>query len=388
MTNQAPDSSTPPLLQAGITTGIIALGLVGMFVLFSLRQTPKRGGDESIVQHVSVTPLIYHSQTPVTIRAYGTVEPAHKVELRSEVSGVVIRTIDELRPGSIVQADTLLAQIDPHDYEQAVVSAESNVLSAEAALELELGQQVIAREEFQLLQESVSSKSNVRALRKPQLKDKEAALAAARSQLAQAERNLERTKLKTPFPALVVSENLEQGQYLTSQTLAATLVDTREFYIEAELELDKLPFVAANAQVQVESSQGLFEGRVIGPIGDLDPKSRLATLLISVPNPIQNSQRLFIGDYLRVTIAGNPAEDVYQIPRAAARSNNTVWVVNSDNLLSIKYFTAIFSNPDNLLVRADFVEGDALIVSSIPVMKPGMPVSRINLQEPAHDAPS
>jgi RND family efflux transporter MFP subunit len=380
MTSKRKGLSSSFLVQAGLTTGLIAVGLVGMFILFSLRGTPKKGSDETIVQHVSVVPLRHYEQAPVTIRAYGTVQPAHKVELRPEVSGVVTRTIDDLRPGTIVAANTVLAEIDSHDYEQALVRAQSNVLSAEASLELELGQQVVAREEFQLLDKNMSSKSNVRALRKPQLKDKQAALASARSQLAQAQRNLERTKITTPFPALILSENLELGQYLTNQSVAATLIDTREFFVETELELDKLAFVTPNAQVRVECTQGIFEGRVIGPVGDLDTNSRLATVLISIPDPIQPSQRLFIGDYLTVDIVGIPAQDVYEIPRAAVRSRNTVWVVNNDNRLAVKQFSSVFSNPDNLLVRGDFIEGDALIVSSIPVMKPGMPVSRITLK--------
>jgi len=96
---------------------------------------------------------------PTAVEAMGLIMAAREVVLRPRVGGEIVAISNELLPGGRFKAGEMVARIDPTDYELALKRQESELARARSAVQLELGQQSIAREEFALLGEDLDDEN-------------------------------------------------------------------------------------------------------------------------------------------------------------------------------------------------------------------------------------
>ena len=182
----------------------------------------------------------------LTVTSQGTVSPRTESELVPEVAGRVIEVSPSFVSGGFFEAGELLLRIDPHDYRQAVVQAGSAVAQAELRLASEQAEADVARREWEELGEG--GEPPPLTLREPQLAEAEAAVAAARAALLNAERNLERTEIRAPFAGRVRQKQVDVGQFVSPGSPLGTVyaVDYAEIRLplpDEELAFLDLPLV-------------------------------------------------------------------------------------------------------------------------------------------------
>lgn len=382
-----------------VPLAILAAGVFGAFVL--IRTKPEAPKAERVERPTFVETIpIEPSDESVRFEAYGTVQSFRRLELHPEVSGLIVAQHDRLLRGSTVREGTLLVRIDPRDYRFEVEQREADVVRADYELTLERGRQIVAKREWDLLDDSLrqpsspeaSELSRSLALRKPQLDDKTAALAAAKSRLARAELDLARTEIRAPFDALVLDEFVERGQLVTPQSPVATLVDVSEYHVQVSLPVDRIAEidfptdenpVGARAKItrDVRSRTGLdtgYDGHVVQLVGDVDPTGRMARLLVAIDDPLGiaagdvRGTPLLLGEYVRVLIDGPILEDVVAIPRATVREGSQAWVMTSDGVLAIRDLEIRHGTAERVYVANSFEPGDALVLTPLAAAVPGM----------------
>lgn len=383
-----------------IVTLLVLLLAAGVsFWLYGHRpQTQKVKGERPVpvVKTVAVRP----SSEPLVFEATGTVVPARKVQLLSEVEGRIIDQNPELVPGGIIAKNDLVVQIDPLDYRLQVSERRAEVATAQYELEVEEGRQVIARQEWQLLERELlgDQVSKTLALREPHLKNRRARLEAAESRLAAAELAEKRTTIRAPFSGLVLEEGVEKGQFVGRQTAIATLVATDQFWVRVSVPLsllDRLHFPdkaggeGSGARIILEKGNGeqptLRQGKLFKLLADLDPKGRMARVLVTVPDPLnlrkqeavsradgEKEGKILLDSYVRVRINAGMLAGVYVVPRAALREGNRLWLVNDKGLLGIREVKVLWRRVDEVLVAAQLVEDERIIVSRLQTAVPGM----------------
>ncbi len=218
------------LVRAIIALAILAIGLGATAWMMKHKITPERTPAEEEVVPVAVSEL-QHSTEVVKVNAQGTVTPARQIEMRSEVSGRIVEMSSKLIPGGYFPRGAMMARIDSRDYEARVAASKDMVAQATLRLEQEKARQSVARQEWELLESTIPADQANRdlALRIPQIRSAEAALAAAESGLAKAELDLERCTLTAPFNAQVIRENVDLGQVVNPQAEVATLAGTDQY---------------------------------------------------------------------------------------------------------------------------------------------------------------
>ncbi|MBW2369582.1 MAG: hypothetical protein JRH15_17055, partial [Deltaproteobacteria bacterium] len=132
------------------------------------------------------------------VSVMGTVVPSKQLTLKARVAGEVIETHSEFMDGGIISNGSIILQIDPADYELAIIRQKSQLARAQSELKRELGHQDVARQEWELLSNDDQANPLDRelALRKPQLVDAKAALSAAEADLERARLDLDRTTVR------------------------------------------------------------------------------------------------------------------------------------------------------------------------------------------------
>jgi RND family efflux transporter MFP subunit len=312
----------------------------------------------------------------------GTVVPSREITLRAQVSGKVVSVAEAFLPGGRVADQAELVRIDPRDYEIEVHKKESAVERARADLRLEEGQQEVARQEYRLLQESTDSRleESDLALREPQLLQARADLSSARADLDQARLNLSRTVVRAPFKAMITERNVNLGSTVNVQDSLATLISLDEYWIEVLVPLGQLPFLdleqSGGCPVDIfsQTGAGRWSGNTLGLTGSVDDESRMATVLLSVCNPLDGPQPLMLGDYVTTVIQGRNLEGVLELPRSALRQNSTVWL-HDQGRLRMKPVQVAWKSREMFYVTGGLQPGQLVVTSDLATPVKGMLIS-------------
>ena len=324
------------------------------------------------------------------INAMGNIIPARHIELKSRVSGEIIEIHPDFMEGGFLRAGTKILQIDPLDYELTLIQKEKALADAVYEYKLELGRQEVARREWELLglEKDATAREIELALRKPHLEKAQSAITAAEAEIKKAKLDLSRTKIITPFNAIVRTRYVSLGSQVAAQQTLADLVGTDTYWIQASLPVERLNWIkipqklgdpASKVQI-LHSNHFKKEGKVVRLMGDLSEEGRMARILIEVDDPLglekeQNDHPpLLIGDYVHVRIEGSILENVYQIPRTALRDNEFIWIMNENSTLEIKKIETIWREVDSVLIDGGIKPGERLIVSDLSAPVEGMPV--------------
>ncbi len=198
--------------QALLAVGIVIAGVLIALVFIKFKKTPQRKETEILAPLVKVERLD-RRDIQMVIRGYGTVSPRVQVEIVPQVSGKVVLVNPQFKAGGFIRRGEQILKIDPRDYDLAVRQANSAVAEAQVKLDLERAEAKVARVEWQQINPDKEPTSPL-VFREPQIRQAQARLESAKAGLATAHLNLERTQLSLPIDALVMSENVDLGQYV------------------------------------------------------------------------------------------------------------------------------------------------------------------------------
>jgi len=377
------------LPHAVVAALILIIGFSLAWLTLTSRETAgRRDAPPTPARLVKVSEVVPGPQT-VSITAWGTVVAARTLTLTPQVSGEVESISDGLDAGQTVSKGQVLVKLDRRDQALAVAQQKAAVAQAQAELDTEQGQQAIARQEYQLLGESLSSDQQQRILRAPQLASARANLAAAEANLEQAQLSMSRTQVVAPFDALVLSREVAPGARVSTTSALATLVGTDRWRVELAVPVRALPWLAFGENADSEDGgssvrlwfdavwpEGTYrEGQLLRLLGDLENEGQLARVLVEVDDPLaltMDKPRLLLGSFLRAEIRGRTLDEAVKLEPGWLRGDSSVWVMDADSKLQVKSVTIAYRDADRVLVTEGLNAGDRVVTSSMSVATPGM----------------
>ncbi|WP_299154958.1 efflux RND transporter periplasmic adaptor subunit [uncultured Tateyamaria sp.] len=208
---------------------------------------------------------------PVVLGAegFGRVTAVREWSAVSQVDGRVSEMLQGLAIGAVVEAGTLLVQVDQTDFILAISKSEANIAAAEASLnqltrqeansrnlmEVEQRSFDVAQAEYDRIQQlfergtttgtaldaakktllaaenSMVNLNNALALYPSQRASAQATVALRQAELAEAQRGLANTTISAPFRGRVSSEAVETGQFVRTGTELLKLVAIDQFEV-------------------------------------------------------------------------------------------------------------------------------------------------------------
>ncbi len=378
------------VLKAVLVLAIVGAGYGIFYYLKTSREVPHKqppGQRPTLVEVSGARP----AGEPVTVSAMGTVTPAQTVTVFPEVGGRIVYQSNRLVPGGRFSKGQVLVRIEPTDYDLAIKQQQARVVQAKMELARERGLKSVAEREWKLIQDEVQPTEEGRklALREIQLENAQAAVDAAQSALDQARLMRERTVIKAPFSAVVTEEFVDRGQVVSPASRIATLVATDKFWVQVSVPVDRLSWIhipgvnseeGSPAEVVQQTGTDLEvkrQGRVIKLQGSLDPKGKMARLLVEVDDPLGTPGEngtvmpLLLGGYVNVKIQGPRVPDALALPRRALREKSRVWVMK-DKRMQIRKVEVLWSRGDTIFVRGDLRSGEPVVTSRIVTPIEGM----------------
>ena len=376
-----------------IICGVILLvAAVIVTVIFSTEPTAQsEGATKTTAMLVSVETVNQGTFTPKFV-ATGTVQPVEDVNLSAQVSGQVIQRTEEFVPGGLVKKGEVLLKINPADYINQLELRKSELLQAQTNLDIEMGRQNIAEQDLALVGgDSLSDSQKSLVLREPQLGAVKAQIQSAKASVNQAELNLQRTTITAPFDAQVISQNVTKGSQVGINDNLGRLIGIDYYWVEVTLPVNKLKWLAfpegkkeKGAPVEIRSNttwqDGEFRtGYLYRQVGALDRQTRLARVLIRIPDPLafepENAEKpkLIVGGFVEAHIEGETINDVVRLNRDYLRNNQTVWVME-DKKLSIRQLEIKLIDADYAYITKGLEDGEKVISSNISTVTEGVPL--------------
>jgi HlyD family secretion protein len=196
--------------------------------------------------------------------AHGSIQPVQRVEVGSQVSGIVDAVLVDFN--SVVRKGQVIARIDPSTFAAAVASAQAELESAQASLEL-------ARHQWQRVQalreQQLVPPSDVEEAR-ANLRQAEAEVGVRRHALNRARRELERCTITAPADGIVISRSVDVGQTVAASLSAPVLFeiasDLRRMHIHARVSEADIGSVSEGQEVRfvVDAHRGReFRGEIV-----------------------------------------------------------------------------------------------------------------------------
>ncbi len=385
------------------------LGLAGLAAVTMIRNRPvvETRPPEIAPPGVRVH-VVALEDVALSVTSEGTVRPRTESELVPEVSGRVMSVAPSFAEGGFFEAGDVLVTIDPFDYEQAVVSARAQLAQSRLRLAEEEAEAEVAQREWDSLGEGDPRELT---LRKPQLDDAQAAVAAAEASLVRAERDLERAQITAPYAGRVRRKGVDVGQFVTMGSSVATVyaVDRAEIRLplpDNELAYLNLPLSyrgAANRQGPGVTLRSTFagethawNGRIVRTESEIDPVSRMVHVVAEVddpyrPGPVANRPPLAVGMYVDAEIEGRRFRRIAVVPRSGLRGRSQVMVVDGEGRLRFRDVELLRMTAGSIYVRSGLANGERVVISTLDSPTDGMQVQVTNpapdlLAERAPDA--
>jgi multidrug efflux system membrane fusion protein len=356
--------------------GILFFGIIGAFIMVKSRPKIEK-------KEVSFPPPLVRSQTirledtQLVVSSQGTVNPRTESELFAQVAGQVIEVSPAFARGGFFSTGEVLIKVDPRDYEFATSRLKAEVAQAELRLSQEEGEASVAREEWEKL--GAGEEPNPLVLREPQLAQARASLEAAEAALKQAELNLERTRIKAPFDGRVRSKNVDLGEYVGPGIPVATIYAVDYAEVRLPVPDDQMAYLdccidyrgqdpsSLNIDVILRANyagqQHSWAGKIVRIEGEIDPRTRMVTLVARVDNPYRqpeegNRPPFAVGLFVEAEIKGRFVKGVAIIPRSAMRGKNRILVIDEENRLHFR---------DVVVLKAD---AETVVMANVSVCLP------------------
>jgi HlyD family secretion protein len=219
------------------------------------------GGDDA-PQYQTI--VVTRGDVVQTVTASGTLNPVTNITVGSQISGIILTLNADWN--SPVKEGQIVAQLDPATYQSAVLSADGDLASAKANLELQKAEAERSAELFTNKLVSASDYDTAIAT----LHQAAAQVQIKAAALSNAAVNLQRCTIYSPVDGTVISRDVDVGQTVAASLSAPTLFvianDLTKMQIDANVSEADIGTVAEGQDVEFTVyafPDGKFTGKVV-----------------------------------------------------------------------------------------------------------------------------
>lgn len=315
---------------------------------------------------------------PVSAKAVGTVMASSTVDIRSQVTGQLMKV--GFTEGQDVKAGQVLFTLDPRPFQTALTQAEA-VLTKDTAQSANAAE--ILRRADELFSKGLLPKAD-RDTANANANALKSALAADRAAIENAQLQLQFATITAPVAGRTGALQVHQGSLVRANdtTPLVTINQTTPihvaFAVPAKL-LSQLRGDQGKNAMRVEAALPGGAGTATGTLGFIDSSVDPATDTIKVKGTFANpNHQLWPGQYVDVTLQLSVDPHAIVIPTTAVQASQQgqfVYVVKADNTVESRPVKVRLTTGETTVIESGLTVADKVVTDGQLRLTPGAKVS-------------
>lgn len=368
-------------MRKGISIILAVLLLAGAFFLAKYlidnKQKPKPRFNK-IVKTV-FTETVENKAIPVLITANGNLEAKNKIEIYSEVQGVLMPTSKDFRAGTSYKKGQTIVKINSDEFYANLQAQKSNLFNALTAIMPDI--RMDYPEEYNKWETYVNSFSiNTSIAPLPlTVTDKEKFFISGRGILTSyfnvknLEVKLAKYNLRAPFDGILTESLVNPGALVRSGQKLGEFINPSVYEIGVSVKSEYRNLLEVGKSVELSNLEKTtsWVGKVVRINGKVDASTQTIKAFIQV-----SGKELKEGQYLEVILEARSQDNAYEVSRKLLVDNSKLYVVK-DTVLALESVNVAFENKNTVIVTG-LPNGTKLLSKLVPGAHTGMLVKIYN----------
>ena len=302
----------------------------------------------------------------------GELRASREATVRAKMSGSVLEVRAE--EGQSVQRGAVIARIEARPLQDALVSSQSAVRSAEQSLAVAERE---AERTASLVKGGALAERDLE-LARTAATGAEAQLADARARLTSVRQQLDDAVVTAPISGVVSGRPVNAGDVVSPGALLATIIDPSSMRLEASVQSEALGALKLGAPVEFEVRGypgQIFDGHIDRIAPAADPVTRQVTIFVDVPN---TRGQLVAGLFAEGRVTSERRQAIVVPAAAVDSSGQSPWVLRLRDGKCERVTVRVGVRDDRterIEILSGVSAGDVLLTGAARAVTPGTPVT-------------
>ena len=334
---------------------VILGGAAGYQFLARQKKPPAKKTNTQETRDVYVT-AIENRDIPSELNVQGTLVAFDKIDIFSEVGGVLLETGKPFKIGSYFPKGSVLLKLDDTEARLSLQAQRAALMNAIVQILPDL--KIDYPESFEGWNAYVSGFDPELAIKSfpPAKSDAEKFLISSRNlsnqyyTIKSAEARLDKYTLRAPFSGVITQSAVNAGSLVRAGQKMGELMNTSGYELQANVPLSDMQYIKVGNTVDLGSREvkGKWTGRIRRIADQIDASTQTVPVFVSV-----SGKGLKEGMYLKGEVAASTIEKATILPRDLLLDQNAVYAVKDSQLVR---------QPVNVVK----IQGANVIVKGIP----------------------
>ncbi len=361
-----------------------------------MKKTSKKlKGKEKIPLEEAAVPVIAFRIKKVnfkeTIPVLGTIKPFEKIKLKFEIKGKVKKVYKN--EGERVKKDEVLAELDENEFLLRVEYAKNKYIAEKNTyLSMEKEYQLKKR----LYEKGAILKDKLEEIRL-KLEAQKYRMKAAESEWQLTQEDLKKIKLICPSNGVIDEKKIEEGEIVSSQDEAFTILKVDKVYAEVGITEKDIAKVKKGLKAQIKTDaypQEEFSGVVKNILPSIKGISRTLTLKIEIDN---KKGLLLPGMFIRGDIILADLKNAYIVPKGSLLKAGSQYIIilikpqekitqeklekeGIKGIIEVRNVGVKYVGEKYVQIT-DVGENELIVLQATKTLSPSSPVKVINIEE-------
>jgi multidrug efflux pump subunit AcrA (membrane-fusion protein) len=349
--------------------------LLGSFLLAKYLIDNKQKPQASIGKIVKTvfTETVENTAIPILITTNGSLEAKNKIDIFSEVQGVLIQNKKEFKSGTYYKKGEILIQINSEEFYTNLQAEKSNLFNALTAIipdiRLDFPDEAAKWEAYLAnfdLNKPIDELPSINS-------DKEKFFISGRGifnsyyNVKNLMVKLSKYTLRAPFDGVLTEALVNPGSLIRPGQKLGEFIDPTvyEISVSVKSEFHDLLEVGKTVELFNLEKTNSWIGKVIRINGKVDASTQTVNAFIEV-----KGDDLKEGQYLEVLLQAKEEPNAYEIPRNLLIDNSKLYIVK-DSILSLVDVELIFEHKNSVVIKG-LEQGSQLLSKPVPGAHNGM----------------
>jgi len=306
--------------------GVSVVSIAAMLILASFKTPPQRKPPTDNRPTISVVE-VKNEAIRISVPVIGKLKAHDRVDVFSEVSGVLESSGKEFLSGQIYRAGEVMLKLNQEETELNLKAQRSGLMTNIAGLlpdlKFDYPESYIRWNNYL---QSYDIDSETKPLPKA-INEREKLYVSSKGiyntyyQIKSQETRLEKYTIRAPFDGMLIQHNITPGNLVRSGQSLGLFINPTSFDLETSVGLDEVSHIQVGDKVNLASNtvSGSWTGRVSRIVRGLDQNSQMVKVFVSVAGETLREQMFLSGEILTSTYING-----IELPRKMLRNGTTV----------------------------------------------------------------